>query len=135
MLRDWREDYTMVLTSHFSRINESLVSQRNEYCVMFLIGCFELSAWILMIVAMSDIINAPNLQFNIGDIEWDNVSCPEYSKRYLNICYNSSTVLLPLSATLMCLGFFWCCYLCKPQKPYGLACGVLMRYCTLYLCP
>lgn len=131
MLRDWREDYTICLTSHFSRINESLVSQRNEYCVMCLIGCFELSAWILMIIGMSDIINGPNLHFNTSHIEWDTDSCPKFSKSYLDTAYDQSTVLLPLSATLMCLGFFWCCYLCKPQAPYGITCGVLMRYhCT-----
>merc|ERR1719361_607435 len=81
-----------------------------------------------MIIGMSEIVHAPNLQFDIDEIGWDNVSCPRFSKHDLDSSDVRSRVLLPLSATLMCTGFFWCCFLWKPQKPYGLCCGALLRY-------
>merc|ERR1719447_755043 len=77
---------------------------------------------------MPDIVNAPDMEFDADHIIWDNTACPRYAKRSLIECANMSSILLPLSATLMCLGFFFCCYLWKPQKPYALSCGVVMRY-------
>ena len=130
MLREWREDYTIILTSQFSRINARLVSQRNAYITMCFIGFFEISVWILMITAMSEIIAKPNMEFNIRNIDWNRDICDEYGKRYLRKCFKLSNHLLPISATLMSLGTFFCCYLCKP--PYGLSLGVFLRYHYLY---
>eukprot|EP01084_Bolivina_argentea_P145604 255173_1 len=125
-LREWREDYTLILTSHFSRIHARLVSQQNAYITMFFIGFFEFSVWALMILSMIEIIVKPNMEFDIDLIHWDNVECDLYQKRYLRKCFRMSNHLLPISATLMSLGTFFCCYLCKP--PYGLSIGVLLRY-------
>lgn len=126
MLMEWREDYTFLLTSQFSRINARLVSQRNAYITMCFIGFFEISVWILMITSMSEIIAKPDMEFNLPNIRWDGEICDEYGKRYLKRCFKLSNHLLPISATLMSLGTFFCCYLCKP--PYGLSVGVLLRY-------
>jgi len=126
MLREWREDYTLLLTSHFSRIHTALVSQNNAYATMCCIGCFEVAVWALMITSMSEIIARPDMEFDINAIDWNRDMCDEYGKRYLRKCFKFSKHLLPLSATLMSLGTFFCCYLCKP--PYGLTAGVVLRY-------
>eukprot|EP01084_Bolivina_argentea_P158859 276709_1 len=126
LLREWREDYTIILTSHFSRIHARLVSQRNAYITMFFIGFFEFSVWILQIICMSEIIASPNMEFNLNNIDWDPIECDIYKKNYLRKCFKMSKHLLPISATLMCLGTFYCCYLCKP--PYGLTIGIILRY-------
>lgn len=126
MLREWREDYTIILTSQFSRINARLVSQRNAYITMCFIGFFEISIWILMIVSMSEIVLKPNMEFMTKNIDWNDQICTKYSKPYLERASKLSNHLLPIAATLMCVGTFFCCYLCKP--PYGLSVGVVLRY-------
>ena len=125
MLQEWREDYTIILTSHFSRINTRLVSQNNAYITMFFIGFFEFSVYILMITAMSEIIVSPNMQFDTDSIDWNNDECNLYQKSDLQKCHKMSRHMLPLSATLMSLGTFFCCFLCKP--PYGLIIGAVLR--------
>ena len=114
------------MISHFSRYHERFVSQRNASCVMLLMVLFELTAWILSVVAMADAIAAPDTAFDLDAISWDTSSCPLYQKRYLRKVHRMSGHLVPLSATLMCIGFFSCCYLCKPPK--GLAVGAVLRY-------
>ena len=103
-----------------------MVSQRNAYFGMCCIGFFEISVWILMIISMCEIITKPNMEFNIDNIDWNINICHQYQKRYLRKCLKMSNHLLPISATLMCLGTFFCCFLCKP--PYGLSIGIILRY-------
>ena len=126
IILETRNDYSIIFTGLLSRIHTLCVSNTIINILQCLIFTFEFGSYVLICMLLAKIVHKPLFEFDLNNIIWNrDDGCP-HGKNVLNKIYKYSNLLLPLSATLLSVGFFWCCCLCKPFK--GVIIGGIFRY-------